>query len=253
MAIAVEHPWLVGIVLNSVLFGGSYLLPKPLLTLAGSLHAWALGVLVWGTLGWRGYAVVVFYFLVGSLVTRVGFDRKAAAGIAEKRSGARGPENVWGSAAIAALCALGVAAIAAVNPESPWRGYLVLGYVASFCTKLSDTCASEIGKAYGRRTFSIISLQPVPAGTEGAVSLEGTFAGLVGAIAQGLVALAVGLLSPLGVVWCAIAATVATTAESILGATIQDRYGWLTNELMNVINTAIGAAVAIAIVQVLPL
>jgi len=33
--------------------------------------------------------------------------------------------------------------------------------------------ASEVGKAYGKRTFSLL-LQPVSRGTEGAVSLEGT-------------------------------------------------------------------------------
>ena len=50
---------------------------------------------------------MLIYFLVGSAVTRVGMAEKEAAGIAEKRSGARGPENVWGSALVAAVCAAG--------------------------------------------------------------------------------------------------------------------------------------------------
>jgi len=46
----------------------------------------------------------LFYFLVGSAVTRIGMAEKEAEGIAEKLW-ARGPENVWGSALTGALCA----------------------------------------------------------------------------------------------------------------------------------------------------
>jgi uncharacterized protein (TIGR00297 family) len=236
------NPWLIAILLNTVLLGLVWLAPKQLLTPAGLVHAWVLGVLIWGTLGWQGYVVVMFYFLVGSGVTRIGMDLKEAAGIAEKRSGARGPENVWGSAAIAALCALSTL----VAPE-PYRGLLLLGYVASFSTKLSDTSASEVGKAYGQRTFLITTLQPVPRGTEGAVSLEGTLAGVVASTAIALVGWAVSLISLLGVGLCIVAAFIATNVESVIGATLQHRYPWLTNELVNVINTAIGAGVAILV------
>jgi uncharacterized protein (TIGR00297 family) len=90
------NPWLVAIALNTILAMCAYFAPKKLLTPAGLLHSWALGVIIWGTLGFPGYLVVMFYFLVGSGVTRIGMAQKEAEGIAEKRSGARGPENVWG-------------------------------------------------------------------------------------------------------------------------------------------------------------
>jgi uncharacterized protein (TIGR00297 family) len=120
-----------------------------------------------------------------------------------------------------------------------------LGYVSSFSTKLSDTTASEVGKAYGKSTFLITNLQSVPRGTEGAISLEGTLAGLVASGVISLLAWALGLISLMGVVWCIIAAFVATNLESLIGATLQSRWEWLTNELVNVINTLIGALVAI--------
>ncbi|MFQ4144641.1 TIGR00297 family protein [Chlorogloeopsis sp. ULAP02] len=245
------NPWLVGVALNSILLVVAWIAPKKLLTPAGLFHAWLLGVLIWGTLGWQGYVVVMFYFLVGSLITRVGMAQKEAEGIAEKRSGARGPENVWGSALIGTLCALGVGMIdlgvisisqsLVLNLQS----LLLLGYVASFSTKLSDTCASEIGKAYGRRTFLITNLQPVPRGTEGAVSLEGTLAGVIASVAIAFVGWAVGLIEILGVMWCVLAAFIATNLESVIGATLQSKYTWLTNELVNILNTLIGAVVAI--------
>ena len=152
---SINNPWLVAIALNSILMLVSIVIPKKLLTPAGTINAWGLGVIVWGTLGWRGYGVVMFYFLVGSAVTRIGMAQKEAEGIAEKRGGARGPENVWGSAFTATICAIGVAAIKFGWLDPGWESLLILGYVASFATKLSDTTASEVGKAYGKSTFLI--------------------------------------------------------------------------------------------------
>ncbi|MGB3641843.1 MAG: TIGR00297 family protein [Rivularia sp. (in: cyanobacteria)] len=241
-----SNPWLVAVGLNAVLLGIVWLVPKKLLTPAGILNAWLLGVLIWGTLGWRGYVVVCAYFIVGSAVTRIGMEQKEAEGIAEKRSGARGPENVWGSAFTAALCAIGIGIINLWGTSQTvfLSSLLILGYVASFCTKLSDTCASEVGKAYGKRTFLITTLQPVPRGTEGAVSLEGTLAGIVASVVLAMLGWGVGLIDVWGIIWCVLAAFIATNLESVIGATLQSRWQWLTNELVNVLNTLIGAATA---------
>ncbi len=237
-----NNSWVIGAIVNSVLLAIAWLLPKKLLTPLGYINAWILGVIVWGTLNWQGYVVVMFYFLVGSAVTKIGMAQKEAEGIAEKRSGMRGPENVWGSALTATLCA-----IATLFVDSPFKELLILGYVASFATKLSDTTASEVGKAYGKTTFLITNFQPVPRGTEGAVSLEGTLAGIVGSIAIAFVGWAVGLINLYGIIICIIAAFIATNIESVIGATIQSRFNWLTNEVVNFFNTAIGAIVAIGI------
>lgn len=238
------NPWPVAIGLNGVLLAIALVAPKKLLTPAGLFHAMILGVVIWGTLGWQGYTIVMFYFLVGSAVTRIGMARKEAEGIAEKRSGARGPENVWGSALVGAICALATLFV----PESV-KELLLLGYVASFATKLADTTASEVGKAYGKSTFLITTLQPVPRGTEGAVSLEGTLAGIVASAAIVLISWGVGSIDLVGVGLCVVAAFVATNIESLIGATLQSRFAWLTNEVVNIINTAIGAIVAILLYQ----
>jgi uncharacterized protein (TIGR00297 family) len=240
-----SNPWLLGIGLNSVLLFLVWIAPKKLLTLSGIINAWILGVLIWGCLGWQGYVIVSFYFVAGSGVTRIKIKEKEAEGIAEKRSGARGAENVWGSAATAAFCALGI-----LLTKDLWlQSLLVLGYVASFSTKLSDTTASEIGKAYGKRTFLITTFQAVPRGTEGAVSLEGTVAGILASLLMAGCGYAVGLIDVWGVLWCTIAALMATTVESIIGATIQESWEWMTNEVVNGINTLIGAVVAMGLMM----
>ena len=210
-----------------------------MLTPSGLAHAWALGVMLWGSLGWRGWSTCVVYLIGGSAVTKVKKAKKEALGIAEGRGGTRGPENVWGSAATAALCAL-------ASTRWPARvALLKIGFVAALVSKLSDTCQSEIGKAYGKTTYLITTLKRVPAGTEGAVSAEGTAAGIVGSLVLSAYAVACGLVAPSALVPCILAAIIATTAESVIGACAQSRYKLLTNEFVNFIMTVVGAAAGV--------
>ena len=48
-------------------------------------------------------------------------------------------------------------------------------------------------------------------------------------------------------IFSTIAAFIATNLESVIGATLQNKWGWLTNEVVNGINTFLGAAIAIGI------
>ena len=64
-AIGELNPWLIAALLNTGLGLVGWKLVSKLLTPAGLVHAWILGVIVWGVLGWSGYGVVLFYFLAG--------------------------------------------------------------------------------------------------------------------------------------------------------------------------------------------
>ena len=260
--VAVSSLAVQGVALNTVLAGAGTLKGQKMLTNSGLANGWLLGVILWSvraapkfcamhkchahsphpaaqTLGWRGWTTCTVYLLAGSFVTKVKKAKKEAMGIAEARGGRRGPENVWGAAATAAFCAL-------ATLRWPARAALLnVGFVASLATKLSDTFASEIGKAYGTTPYLITTFKAVAPGTEGAVSLEGTAAGVVGSLIIAGYAVAVGLVGASAVVPCLIAAFVATNIESLIGATMQG--GWMTNEVVNFINTLIGAAVGIAL------
>ena len=196
--------------------------------------------------GVGGYALVCAYFIVGSAVTKIKLKEKQVEGIAEARGGLRGPGSVWGSGTAGILCA--IAALSGWTPVSLelWR----IGFVASFCSKLSDTTASEIGKAYGKTTYmSTPPFKLVPRGTEGAVSVEGTVAGIVVSGLFAGLAFIIGQLDAVGVGVCVLAAFIATTFESMLGAAVQGRKGfdWMSNDVVNGIQITLAAGVAIAL------
>ena len=81
--------WLQAILINTALIAGAQRLP--LLTPSGWVHAGALGTILWGCLGWRGWLAVVIYLAAGSFVTKIGWRDKQKRGLAEARGGRRGP------------------------------------------------------------------------------------------------------------------------------------------------------------------
>ena len=215
------------------------------LTNEGLIHSSILGTGLWTFLGWKGYFVCLNYFILGSVVTKIKMNKKEEMGIAEKRGGRRGPENVWGSAGIAMLCA--IATYLFRDSDHLFELYK-LGYLSSLVTKLSDTFQSEIGKAYGKTTILITNFKKVPPGTEGAISIEGYIAGIIGSFILSYSAYLIGFINDTDEVkYCIISALFATTLESYIGATYQNNnnINWLSNETVNFINTFIGATLAI--------
>ncbi|OMO92578.1 hypothetical protein COLO4_17478 [Corchorus olitorius] len=242
--------WQSAILSNLVIFViGSPLLVTGL-SLSGICAAFLLGTLTWRAFGSPGFLLVASYFVIGTAVTKVKMAQKEAQGVAEKRKGRRGPGSVIGSSAAGCICAfLMIYGIGGEAFTQLWR----LGFVASYCTKLSDTASSEIGKAYGKTTYLVTNFQIVPRGTEGAVSVEGTLAGLVASILLASIGCFMGEINVPEAVICVIASQIANLGESIIGAEFQGKEGfrWLNNDAVNIINISIGSILAVLMQQIL--
>ncbi len=211
----------------------------PIMTKSGWISAGILGTLLWGSLGWTGWISVVLYLVLGSLVTKIGFKYKNKLGIAEKRGGRRGPENVLGSASTGLFLAL----IIKLNLAN--LTLLKVGFAASFASKLADTFGSEIGKRYGKNTFLITTFKKVRQGTEGAISLEGTIASLVGSLLMSFAMFILGFITDeKGFFIVCLSGFAATIFESFIGAKFQDKFN-LSNEAVNAIQTSFSATLAI--------
>jgi uncharacterized protein (TIGR00297 family) len=136
-----------------------------------------------------------------------------------------------------------LAAVFAATTGDPRLWLLALA--GAFATAAADTVSSEVGKAFGRRTFLITTLRPVPRGTDGAVSLEGTLAGFAAGLALGGLGAGLGLYGAYGAAAVALAALIATTLESLVGATVERR-GLLDNDAVNFLASLAGALLAAA-------
>lgn len=108
--------------------------------------------------------------------------------------------------------------------------FIVLG---QFACCLGDTLASELGILSTSRPILITTLKPVPPGTNGAISVGGTLASVVGGCVVGLTLFAslvvenrvcradwMGILPSL-VLWGTAAGVLGSMLDSFLGATIQ--------------------------------
>ena len=205
---------------------------------AGAIGGAVIGVIVLACAGFSGWLMLFASFLAAAVSSRIGFKRKSVLGIAEEHGGRRGPGNALANCGLAACLAL----LAAL---SPYREAALLALVAALTAGASDTVASEIGKAWGRRTFLVTRMAPVRPGTPGAVSLEGTAAGLAAALALAALGLALGLIPGNAIWFVALGATAGAFVESLLAATLEGP-GILNNDMLNFINTAVAALVALA-------
>jgi uncharacterized protein (TIGR00297 family) len=206
-------------------------------TRSGVVAGLAIGTVIYACAGIGAWILLLLAFAAAAVTSRIGYKRKLQLGIAEERGGRRGAANAVANTGLAALAAL-------LATTTPHRAEALLALTAALVAGSSDTVASEIGKAFGRRTFLPIGFRPVAPGTSGAMSLEGTVAGIAAAAALATVAMQVGLIANGLLLIVVIAATVASFIESGLGATLEGPR-ILNNDLLNFINTAAAAAVAL--------
>jgi uncharacterized protein (TIGR00297 family) len=175
-------------------------------------------------------------FLLTSLATRFRRSKKEAAGAAEPRSGRRASQVVAN---------LGIVAFFGVLKRLHALELPYIAAIAALAEATADTLSSEIGQAIAGPAFLITNLRRVPPGTDGAVSLAGTFAGLLGAATIALAGLPRPFWSATPLIFAAIfaAAIAGLFFDSLLGATLERR-GWIGNDLVNFLSTAFAAAVS---------
>lgn len=168
---------------------------KRVLSLPGIVGALVLGVTTWSLGGFRLWLVLLVFLAVGTVLTRVGWSRKTALGIAEGHGGRRGLGNVAAKGTVV----LASSVLAGLTASSLWTVVAITALAAA----LADTAGSEIGKAYGGDAYLLPWLRRVPAGTDGAVSIAGTTASAFAAILLAALAMALELVAWRGAVLCA--------------------------------------------------
>jgi uncharacterized protein (TIGR00297 family) len=193
--------------------------------------------------------------LLAFAATRAGRRKKERMGTAEARQGRL-------AAQVAAN--LGLAALVASEPVRIWfldsrwlplrvhSGTLMPAMaLAALAEAAADTVSSEIGQVLGGRPRMITTLRAVEPGTDGAVSVTGTLAGVIAAASvAGAGSWAMrGDLSLFGL--SCLGAIFGLIFDSLLGATFE-RKGWLNNDAVNFLSTASASAFALLLLALVP-
>lgn len=182
----------------------------------------ATGLITALFVAWRGglgsFFAIILFFLIGEFVTRAIRNKYH-----RKQHGTRSTSNIVGN--------IGPAIIAlALNP-TPFN----IMFFASLSAAFADTLSSEIGVLSREQPVMITTLKPVPAGTDGGVSLLGFLASALG----GLIFAVLGFVISGNVFFATIlfaAGVLGSVVDSFAGATLQ-QWGYLDNNLVNFVSS----------------
>jgi uncharacterized protein (TIGR00297 family) len=154
------------------------------LTTGGAVAGALVGACVSVGFGLPGLAVLGTFFVVGTLATRIGWEKKKARGTAEAGEGRRDWKRVLGKggvAAAAALVSLLVYDGAHSGPRTTIALLAALAFPGVVAAALADTLGTEIGTLFPGEPRSVPSFRRVAIGTPGAVSVAGVIAAAFGA------------------------------------------------------------------------
>ena len=182
------------------------------LTPRGWAAAFAVGLATVSGFGWRGFALLLAFFVSSSLLSN--------------RHTARHERQVVANGGVAALAAL----------LGNWPAF-----AGSLAAATADTWATEIGRRSSTPPRLVTTWTAVPAGTDGGMTLLGTLGGIGGA---GFIAGTSHLLGFRWVLGIALAGILGMVLDSILGATVQGKVRWMDNDAVNLAATLTGAVVS---------
>ncbi len=219
-----------------------------LLTLDGARAAVMLGLIAYGFGGFESAFILVSFFLTSNLVGLfyVKDNENPLRSITDRRNGTQ----VWSNAFWFAIFVCMWYVLKA--------DFMFVAAIGAIATACADTWSTEFGTRKSGKTVLITSREEVKPGTDGGISIFGTFAALIGALFIASLTLLFDKNYP-GVTFLAIAlgGFLGAMVDSLLGAIFQTGDKRLPNFLdassdednnsVNFLATGIGAIITIII------
>jgi uncharacterized protein (TIGR00297 family) len=211
------------------------------LTSSGAWAAAACGTILYGAGGWPWVALVGLFFVSSSALTRIAAATPTRPRRSQDHAGRR-----WNQVAANGGAAALTACAYALN-GSPLAFVAGAGAVA---VATADTWATEVGRLSALPPVLITTGTRVPHGTSGGVTLAGSGAACAGALLVAWIGAVLARHSPGTFVAAVTAAGISgAVLDSVLGATVEVRWSWIGNGIVNFTATAWGALMALALVR----
>ncbi len=227
--------WLAGLVITIIFAVWARMMRA--VTRGGAVAGGIVAFAIYAGSGAGGFSVLVAVFFLTAFTTHWRKEIKTQFGRSQQE---RNVGQVLANILTAAL----VCTAALIFPAA--RHGLLPAAIAALAEAAADTVSSETGEGFRDRTLLITSFQIVEPGKDGGISLRGTLAGALAAVAVGFVALITGVLN---LHWAMIATACGIAGmlfDSVLGATLETR-GLLGNDSVNFTSTVFAADVALLV------
>ena len=223
---------------------------------AAALGAVILGCLIWGTIAFpysqwlrTGITPLLVTLLLTLSATRVGQSKRGERNTPEAKCGRNAAQvaSNLGIAGIAVTLVPFAPQLVAHNPN-----FAALIAYAALAEAAADTVSSELGRSFGGTPRLITTWKAMPAGTDGAVTLTGTLAGITAAAlvsVSGIWALTGSFQQQwIGLFLILAGGCVGWLADSLLGAVLERR-GWLNNDAVNFLSTLCAASTTLILAR----
>jgi uncharacterized protein (TIGR00297 family) len=227
---------------------------RRIFNLSGSVAAFVVGMLI-GICGSLLWLVLLTIFLASGFgTTKFKFEWKRSQGFQEGRLGERTWRNVAANGAVPSIIALASFVAEVVSGDGGIFPKDIASYmfVTSIAVALADTTASEVG-IVDPSVILITDFKKVPRGTDGGISLTGTFIAFVAAAYTSVIAYVLFatfdkelLAGPSTLLVPMLCGFFGCQVDSVIGATWErgGRIGKLGNNFLSI---ATGTLLALAI------
>ncbi len=200
--------FVIGIFLSCIVLIPAYLLSA--LTLDGLIAGIIVGTCVYTGFGFFGFVTLLFFFLTGSILSKVREKKVIPLFEMEKQ----GKRDLW-----QVLANGGVAMISAILYVLGIKKAIYL-FIGTMATVTADTWATELGLLSGATPRNIINLKRIAPGMSGGVTVYGTIGGITGASAIGVIS-SLFYKRKIVLLIAIIGGIFGFLLDSILGATVQ--------------------------------
>ena len=214
---------------------------KKWLTSMGAAAASTMAFVFYFTGGYKAFIAPGIFFITGSLLSRLNENKKEKHGRNAKQVFANGLTG----------------AIFMILYRATGQNIYLITAIVSFSISMADTVSSEVGIYFKGATYDILLFKKMIPGLSGGVSLQGTLAGLAGAIFLSAIAGYFYHFSIASIFLIACAGFTGMMTDSLLGSWLQAKYRsadgiitedalpdaqlikglkWCTNDIVNIIS-----------------